>query len=208
MFSFYRLVFAHFISGIEWTLVDSAYLPANPTTLEKQSWHNFLADMGVVDFLRVKPVEVKFDKSTIVRHISDTKTTQCHICHHIHHYLIMFILPPYSVCFSLHQKDLVVVYIFLRVCPRNSITMIDKIFTLIFQWHLLFYLELVLFINDIINGRKKLMVNRLLHKTRKLSIVYQIISDILLYECITCQGNMAVPHIIYLLRFLFNFISR
>ncbi|RUS69200.1 hypothetical protein EGW08_023036 [Elysia chlorotica] len=51
--------------GIEWTLVDAAYLPANPTILEKQSWHNFLADMGVVDFLRVKPVEVKFDKSTI-----------------------------------------------------------------------------------------------------------------------------------------------
>ncbi|GFO25015.1 tudor domain-containing protein, partial [Plakobranchus ocellatus] len=51
--------------GVKWTLVDAAYLPPNPTVVEKQSWHNFLASLGVVDFLRVRPVEVQFDKETI-----------------------------------------------------------------------------------------------------------------------------------------------
>ncbi|GFS15970.1 tudor domain-containing protein [Elysia marginata] len=51
--------------GVNWTLVDAAYLSPNPSAIEKQSWHRFLNDLGVVDFLRVKPVERKFDKSNI-----------------------------------------------------------------------------------------------------------------------------------------------
>ncbi|CAG5134711.1 unnamed protein product, partial [Candidula unifasciata] len=51
--------------GIEWTLVDGAYLPHSPSHHDLQSWHHFLSDLGVVDFLRVRQSEVHFDKSNI-----------------------------------------------------------------------------------------------------------------------------------------------
>ncbi|BFZ19889.1 hypothetical protein BsWGS_22929 [Bradybaena similaris] len=53
------------LPGIEWTLVDSAYLPHAPSHHDVLSWHNFLSDLGVVDFLRVRESELHFDKTNI-----------------------------------------------------------------------------------------------------------------------------------------------
>ncbi|XP_059138506.1 uncharacterized protein LOC131926926 isoform X3 [Physella acuta] len=53
------------LPGFDWTLVDSAYLPSFSTQQDKQNWHNFLSDLGVVDTFKVRRVELNFDKSTI-----------------------------------------------------------------------------------------------------------------------------------------------
>ncbi|XP_005090510.1 uncharacterized protein LOC101857532 isoform X2 [Aplysia californica] len=55
----------HLFPGIDWTLVDSAYLPSTHTRTDVISWHDFLSQLGVVDFLRVKRVELSLDKSSI-----------------------------------------------------------------------------------------------------------------------------------------------
>lgn len=46
--------------------MDTSYLPSNPTQPDRQSWHKFLSELGVTDFLKVSKVEKSFDKSNIV----------------------------------------------------------------------------------------------------------------------------------------------
>ncbi|XP_055892730.1 uncharacterized protein LOC106068793 isoform X2 [Biomphalaria glabrata] len=50
---------------LDWILVDTSYLPSNPTQPDRQSWHKFLSELGVTDFLKVSKVEKSFDKSNI-----------------------------------------------------------------------------------------------------------------------------------------------
>lgn len=65
------------LAGFDWTLVDSAYLPSFSTQQDKQNWHNFLSDLGVVDTFKVRRVELNFDKSTIVRETLSTLIVSC-----------------------------------------------------------------------------------------------------------------------------------
>ncbi|KAK0061751.1 protein NO VEIN isoform X6, partial [Biomphalaria pfeifferi] len=51
--------------GLDWILVDTSYLPMNPSQQDRQSWHMFLSELGVTDFLKVTKVERSFDKTSI-----------------------------------------------------------------------------------------------------------------------------------------------
>ncbi|XP_059167842.1 uncharacterized protein LOC131949848 [Physella acuta] len=52
----------HLLPGIDWVLLDSSYLPIPPTQHDKDTWRSFLQDLGVVEFLKVREVELQVDE--------------------------------------------------------------------------------------------------------------------------------------------------
>jgi len=55
-----------YISGYDWTLLDTCYLPSPLSQVAMQSWHNFFTKLGVEDFISIRQTDVTIRREQLV----------------------------------------------------------------------------------------------------------------------------------------------